>query len=118
MVIEQGDVYWLDLPTPSGQEPGYRRPHVVVQNNTFNQSGIRTVVVCALTSNIDLARAPGNVLLKPGEGNLAKQSVVNVSQIFAVDKSFFEDRIGTLRPARVREIIAGITLLLRPSFLD
>ncbi len=114
MVINQGDIYWVDLEEPSGSEPWYRPPHVVVQNNLFNRSQIRTVVVCALTSNLKRAGAPGNVLLEKGEANLPKQSVVNVSQIFTVDKSQLGEYIGTLSPKRVREILNGIQLVLEP----
>jgi len=114
MVIRQGDVYWVDLGEPSGSEPGYRHPCVVVQNDVFNQSRIRTVVVCALTSNLKRAEAPGNVLLEKGEANLPKQSVVNMSQIFTVDKTQLGDHIGTLSPRRVRQILAGILLVLTP----
>jgi mRNA interferase MazF len=114
MVINQGDIFWIDLDDPLGSEPSYRHPHVVIQNNLFNRSRINTVVVCALTSNLKRATAPGNVLLKPGEGNLPKQSVVNVSQIFTVDKTQLDDKIGTLSAARVREILAGIGLVLEP----
>ncbi len=85
MVINQGDIYWVDLGEPSGSEPGYKHPHVVIQNNLFNRSQIRTVVVLALTSNLKRAVAPGNVLLDKGEANLSKPSVVNVSQVFTVD---------------------------------
>jgi len=114
MVINQGDIYWVDLEEPSGSEPGYRHPHVVVQNNVFNRSLIRTVVVCALTSNLKRAAAPGNVLLDQKEGNLPKRSVVNVSQIFTVDKSQLNEYLGTLSPKRVREILTGIKLVLEP----
>jgi len=118
MVINQGDVFWVDLGIPSGSAPGYRHPHVVIQNNLFNRSRINTVVVCALTSNLKRASAPGNVLLSPGEANLPKQSVVNVSQIFTVDRSDLVDRIGTLSPQRLREIFCGIHLLLDPREMD
>ena len=114
MVINQGDIYWVDLGEPSASEPGYRHPHVVVQNNIFNRSQLKTVVVCALTSNLRRAQAPGNVLLESGEGNLPKQSVVNVSQIYTVDKSQLDEYIGTLSSARVREIINGIKLVVEP----
>ena len=114
MVINQGDVFWIDLDVPSGSAPGYRHPHVVVQNNLFNRSRINTVVVCALTSNLKRANVPGNVLLSTGEANLQKQSVVNVSQIFTVDKSDLVEKIGTLSPKRVREVLDGIHLLLEP----
>jgi mRNA interferase MazF len=112
VVINQGDIYWVDLGEPSASEPGYRHPHVVVQNNIFNRSQLKTVVVCALTSNLRRAQAPGNVLLESGEGNLPKQSVVNVSQIYTVDKSQLDEYIGTLSSARVREIINGIKLVV------
>jgi mRNA interferase MazF len=114
MVINQGDIYRIDFEEPSGSEPGYRHPHVVVQNNLFNRSEIRTVVVCALTSSLKRASAPGNVLLDKKETNLPKDSVVNVSQIFTVDKSQLDEYIGTLSTKRVREILNGIKLVLDP----
>lgn len=114
MVINQGDIFWVDLGTPSGSGPGYRHPHVVIQNNVFNRSRINTVVVCALTSNLKRAAVPGNVLLKKGEANLPKQSVINVSQIFTVDKNQLDEKIGTLATGRVREILNGIGLLIEP----
>lgn len=114
MVINQGDVFWIDLEEPKGSEPGYRHPHVVVQNNLFNRSKIGTVVVCALTSNLKRANAPGNVLLEKKEANLPKQSVVNVSQIFTVDKSQVGDYIGALSPRRVQQILDGIKLIMEP----
>jgi len=114
MVIRQGDIFWVDLGTPSGSAPGYRHPHVVVQNNLFNQSRINTVVVCALTSNLKRAGAPGNVLLAKGEANLKKASVVNISQLVTVDKSDLTEKIGTLSPSRVDQITDGIKLLIEP----
>ena len=114
MVINQGDVYWIDLGEPSGYEPGYRHPHVVIQNNLFNRSQIRTVIVLALTSNLKRADVPGNVLLENGEANLPRQSVANVSQVFTVDKSQLDEYIGTLSSRRVREILNGIRLVIEP----
>jgi len=114
MVINQGEVFWIDLGEPSGSGPGYRHPHVVIQNNVFNRSRINTVVVCALTSNLRLAQAPGNILLEKGEANLARQSVVNVSQIFTVDKRDLDERIGALSRRRVQQILEGIHLVIQP----
>ena len=114
MVISQGDVFWVDLGKPSGSAPGYRHPHVVIQNNVFNRSRIGTVVVCALTSNLELGASPGNVTLKKREGGLSKRSVVNISQIFTVDKSDLVKRIGTLSPQRVSDILSGVYLLIQP----
>lgn len=114
MVIVQGDVFWVDLGEPSGSQPGYRHPHVVVQNNIFNGSRLNTVVVCALTSNLKRAEAPGNVLLEKGEANLSKRSVVNVTQIFTVDKADLVEKIGSLSRERVKQILDGILLLMEP----
>ena len=118
MVINQGDIYWIELDESEGSEPGYKHPHVILQNNLFNRSQIRTVVVCPLTSNLKRANAPGNVLLEKSEANLSKQSVVNVSQIFTVDKVQLDEYIGTLSPKRIGEILEGISLVLQPRDLD
>ena len=114
MVIRQGDVFWIDLGEPRGSAPGYRHPHVVVQNNLFNQSRINTSVVCGITSNLARASAPGNVLLRKGEAGLPKPSVVNVSQLFTVDKAELTERIGTVSGKRVLEIIDGMKLVIEP----
>ena len=113
-MIRQGDIYWVGLEEPPGSEPGYRHPHVVVQNNVFNQSRIRTVIVCPLTTNLKRADAPGNVLLDEGEGGLPRRSVVNVSRLFTVDKPQLDEYVGTLSPGRMREILDGILLALEP----
>jgi len=118
MVINQGDIFWVNLKEPSGSEPGYRHPHVVIQNNLFNQSRINTVVVCALTSNLKRAKAPGNVLLNKGEANLPKKSVVNISQIFTVNKSDLSEKIGVLSRERFNQVLEGIKLLTEPREVD
>jgi len=118
MVINQGDIYWIELEEPEGSEPGYRHPHVIVQNNLFNRSQIRTVLVCPLTTNLKRASAPGNVLLDKKESNLTKQSVVNVSQLYTVDKIQLDEYVGTLSPKRISEILNGIKLVLEPREPD
>lgn len=114
MVINQGDIFWITLPAPRGSEPGYRHPHVVIQNNATNRTGIRTVIMCALTSNLRRAAAPGNLMLVPAEANLPRQSAVNVSQLYTIDKSQLTELIGTLSPQRVRQILDGLRLLTEP----
>ncbi len=116
-MIRQGDIYWVDLEEPIGSGPGYRHPHVVVQNNVFNTSRIQTVVICTLTTNLRLADAPGNVLLELGEANLPRRSVVVISQIFTVDKRQLGEYIGSLSGKKVEQILAGIDLLLKPRKL-
>ena len=112
--VRQGDVYWVNLHEPEGSEPGYRRPYVVIQNNVVNASRIRTIVTCALTSNLERAGFRGNVALRAGEANLPKSSVVIVTQIYTVDRSHLDEKIGTLGPRRVRQILDGIALILEP----
>jgi len=112
--IKQGDIFGVSLGTPRGSEPGYQHPHVVIQNNLFNQSKINTVVLCALTSNLARARSSDNVLRGKGEGNLKKESVVNITQMITVNKSDLIEKIGSLSHARIREIIDGISLLIEP----
>lgn len=111
MIINQGDLYWVPLNEPDGVEPGYTHPHVVIQDNILNRSRINTVVVCALTSNLKRAKAPGNVLLEPGEGNLPRQSVVVVSQVSTVDKTQLGEYIGSLTEQRINQILAGMQFL-------
>jgi mRNA interferase MazF len=118
MVINQGDIYWIELDEPEGSEPGFRHPHVIVQNNLFNRSAIKTILVCPLTTNLKRASAPGNVLLDKKESRLPKQSVVNVSQVFTVDKSQLDEYIGSLSPKRMGEILKGIYLVLEPREAD
>ena len=117
MVIEQGEIYWVNLDEPSGSEPGYRHPHIVVQNNVFNASRINTVVVCSLTSNLKRGLSPGNVTLKKGEANLSKKSVVNITQIYTVNKDDLAEKIGKLTKNRLKEILLGIHLLTEPREL-
>lgn len=114
MVINQGDIFWVDLDEPGGSEPGYTHPGAVVQNNMFNHSNINTVIVCGLTSNLKRATAPGNILLESGEANVPKQSVVIMSQVFTVDKTQLREYIGTLSKKRVRQILDGLRMITEP----
>jgi len=112
MVISQGEVWWVDLPEPSGSEPGFRRPAVVVQGDAFNRSRIATVVCVPLTSNLRWAEAPGNVLLTSKVTGLPKDSVVNVSQLVTLDKSSLTDRVGKLSKAKLELVLFGIDVVL------
>jgi len=112
--LKQGDIFWIDFGEPKGSAPGYRHPCVIIQNNVFNESKIASVVVCALTSNLKRIRAPGNVLIRKGEGNLTKDSVVNISQIATVDKTDLVEKIGSLSKLKIADIIDGVKLLIEP----
>jgi mRNA interferase MazF len=107
-MISRGDVHWLVTGEDRGSIPEIAHPYVIVQDDVFNQSRVPTVIVCALSSNLQRAHEPGNVLLDPGEGELEKRSVVVVSQLASVDKSKLGLRIGALSSERVQQILAGI----------
>ncbi len=108
--MRQGEIYWLRF-QGGNSEPSGRRPAVVVQHDRFNRSAIQTTVVAAVTSNLMLAAMPGNVRLKRGEANLLRPSVINVTQIRTVDRERLTERIGALSPARVRQVLQGLTLV-------
>jgi mRNA interferase MazF len=109
--IRQGEVYWIDFGPVTGSVPAERHPCVVVQSDVFNRSRIATTVVCLITSNVSLARAPGNVALSKGEANLPKASVVNVSQVLTVNKAELVECAGRL-PTRIIDAIRdGLQLL-------
>lgn len=112
MVISQGEVWWADLPEPSGSEPGFRRPVVVVQGEAFNRSQISTVVCVPLTSNLRWAEAPGNVLLTSKVTGLSQDSVANVSQLVTLDKSSLTDLVGKLSKAKPDLVLFGIDVVL------
>ena len=111
MVIKQGDLVWVSFPRARGSEPAGRRPALVLQSNAFNQSRINTIVVAAITSNLRFENMPGNVRLSKGEAGIPKASVVNISQIHSIDRSFIESRIGTLPSGRLKLVKSGIQLL-------
>jgi mRNA interferase MazF len=114
--VNRGDLFWMEPDESRGSVPGFPHPHVVVQDDVFNHSRISTVIVCALSSNLKRATEPGNVLLQLGEGSLAKQSVVIVSQVSSVYKTRLGDYIGTLSGERIEQILAGMRFLQAAFF--
>ena len=111
-MISQGEIWWADLANPAGSGSGFRRPVVVVQGDSFNRSRIATVLCVPLTSNVKWADAPGNVLLETRLTGLPKESVANVSQVVALDKSLLTERAGKLSRAKTDLVLAGIDVVL------
>lgn len=111
-MVARGEVWWADFGEPVGSEPGYRRPALVVSSDRFNRSRIRTVIVTAVTSNMRLASAPGNVVVATGAAGLAKHSVVNVTQTMVVDRSRLTTLAGRLPPTLLRQVDDGLRLVL------
>jgi len=110
--MRRGEIWWASLKTPGGSSPGFRRPVLIIQSNEFNRSRINTVLVAVITSNLVLDNAPGNVRIPARASGLKKGSVVNVSQIITVDKSFLSGRVGTVKANYMREVEYGLRLVL------
>ena len=110
--MRRGDIWWASLPDPHGSGPGYRRPVVIVQSDSFNESRINTVIVAILTSNLNLAAAPGNVMIEQRVSMLSGDSIVNVSQVLTIDRSLLTEVISKL-PDRIMDTIDdGLRLVM------
>ena len=113
MVIKRGQIWWAELPEPLGSGPGYRRPLLIIQSNDFNKSKINTIIAAVITSNIRLSVAPGNILLSTKKSKLSKESVVNVSQLITIDKSFLTEKVNTLSSSIMANVDEGVRLVLQ-----
>jgi mRNA interferase MazF len=110
--VRRGEIWWASLGEPQGSEPGFRRPVLVVQSSEFNESAIRTSICAAITSNMRLADAPGNVRVTRRVSGLSHDSVVNVSQLITLDKHMLTENVGRLPAQSLRDVEAGIKLVL------
>ena len=112
MVVQKGSIYWVDFSPGKGSEPMGRRPGLVVQCNPLNESKLNTVIVVAITSTLKFGELPGNIILRKGEANLPKKSVINVTQIKTVDKNSIKEKIGSLSKNRMTEVYEGMKLVM------
>lgn len=110
--MQRGEIWWASLPDPVGSKPGYRRPVLIVQSDSFTQSTIKTVLSAAVTSNLHLAAAPGNVRIAAHSSGLPKPSVINVSQVAAIDRTFLRERVKRLEAQTMHEVDEGLRLVL------
>jgi mRNA interferase MazF len=110
--MKRGEIWWATLEDPGRSGPEYRRPVLIVQADSFNRSRINTMLILAITSNLRLAKAPGNVLIHPNDSGLPRPSVANVSQILTVDKSYLTERVAILPARLLRKIDQGLSLVL------
>ncbi|XDD49682.1 type II toxin-antitoxin system PemK/MazF family toxin [Leptospira sp. WS92.C1] len=109
--MTRGEIWWVDLGIPFQSEPEFKRPVLIIQDDSFNQSNIHTIVSIAITSNLNLSEAPGNVLISKKDSNLSKDSVVNVSQILTLDKERFLNKAGNLKSNKLDEVEVGLKLV-------
>lgn len=113
MVIKRGEIWWAELPEPAGSEPGYRLPLLILQSDDFNKSKINTTIAVTLTTNLNLSSAPGNIFLSKRESKLPRESVINISQIVTIDKSFLMKKVSTVSEKIMSEVETGLRLVLR-----
>lgn len=112
MELNRGEIWWIDFGQPFGSEPGFRRPAVVVQADSFNRSAIRTVIVVPMSTNAALAMAPGNVRCRPRDTGLEKPCVANVSQVAVIDRVRLVEKAGRLTDRLLTQVEAGLRLVL------
>lgn len=112
MAVRRGEIWWANLQEPIGSEPGFRRPVVIIQSNDFNRSGIRTILVAAIYSDLRQAACAGNVVIETLDTGLAKSSVINVSQIVAIDRLVLSERVCQLQDNIMDEVDEGLRLVL------
>lgn len=112
MVVKRGQVWWADLGVPRGSSPGFQRPVVIIQSDSFNKTQINTVIVAIATSNLRLANMPGNVAVSGGTGGLDRDSVINITQSYTLDHADLLEHMGTLSGEKIDEIRDGLRLVL------
>ena len=110
--MNRGEIWWASLDEPRGSEPGYRRPVLIIQADSFNQSNIQTIICAVITSNTDISKAPGNIFLSKKDSKLPKDSVINVSQIITLDKYYLTDYVHNIKSTIMKDVDAGIKLVL------
>jgi mRNA interferase MazF len=110
--VKRGEIWWAHLPDPVGSGPGYKRPVLVVQANAFNASRIATVIVVAITSNLALAEAPGNVRIGKADSGLPRPSVINVSQLITLDRAVLSRKVKALPGTVFENVERGLKLAL------
>ena len=100
----RGEIWWANLPKPTGSGPAKRRPVLIIQGDSFNRSRINTVICAVITSNIDLAFLPGNLLLEKSASGLDKPSAVNFSQLITIDKADLTHQVSTLSKSLLERV--------------
>ena len=110
--MRRGDIFWADLGEPLGSEPGFRRPVLVIQADGYNMSKLATTIVLSLTSNIDLRKAPGCILLTKQETGLPKDSVANVTQMRTLDRIRLSEHLGQLEDSTMFVIDTALRRVL------
>ena len=112
MEIERGEIWWADLPEPKGSMPGFRHPILIIQSNKFNRSDLGTVIGVIITTNLRLAKMPGNILLLPRQSGLSQDSIISITQIVSANKADLLEFVGTLSERKMEQVDEGLRFVL------
>src|SRR5690554_2438618 len=103
MMVKRGDIFYADLSPVVGSEQGGVRPVLVVQNDIGNKYS-PTIIIAAITSQINKARLPTHIEITAPEYGLPKDSVVLLEQIRTIDKKRLREKIGRFSDEMMREV--------------
>ena len=108
----RGEIWLAEFGIPYESEAGFTRPVLIVQDDSFNKSKIKTIVVLPLTTNLRLSDAPGNVFLRKKEAKLVDDSVIIVAQLYAIDRGRFTEKISKVSKETMEQVEIGMKLVL------
>ena len=100
------------MPEPKGSMPGYKHPILIIQSDKFNRSELETVIGVIITTNLRLAKMPGNILLLPRQSGLSQDSIVSITQIVSANKSDLLEYVGIISANKMEQIENSLRLVL------
>ena len=103
MIVKRGDVFYADLSPVIGSEQGGVRPVLVIQNDIGNKYS-PTIIIAAITSQINKAKLPTHVEINAPEYGLPRDSVVLMEQVRTIDKKRLREKIGRFNDEMMVEV--------------
>lgn len=111
MVIKRGDIFYADLSPVIGSEQGGIRPVLIIQNDIGNKYS-PTVIVTAITSQINKAKLPTHIEINAVDYGLAKDSVILLEQLRTIDKKRLREKIGNLSHELMEKVDEALSISL------
>lgn len=109
--VKRGEIYYADLSPVVGSEQGGVRPVLILQNDVGNHYS-PTVIVAAITTQVQKNNLPTHVLLTREETPLAHDSIILLEQVRTIDKRRLQDRITQLKASRMKQIDRALRVSL------
>jgi mRNA interferase MazF len=111
LIVKKGDIFFADLSPVVGSEQGGVRPVLVVQNDIGNKYS-PTIIVAAVTSQINKAKLPTHVEIGALGHGLNKDSVVLMEQLRTIDKKRLKEKIGKVDQSIIDDVNEALTVSL------